>query len=165
MVTTSTLVAHDWYASLMLRSDASLEKDLRETLRESPTNRKLKFLNGSSRQVTGRRARLCSMNMKLLPFFTGFISFLSNGLTKIRRIVHRSLLSIGIRFPVELSAICIRDDSWRYRWLRARFRSISSGETRTLTGMKAEKVKMRFNGYICAVHLWEHYTFESSARI
>lgn len=54
---------------LMLRLDASLAEDL---LRESPASRKLKFLNGSSRRVTGGHVRSRSMNTRLSSF-TDFV--------------------------------------------------------------------------------------------
>jgi len=143
----------------MLRLDTSLTEDL---LRESPASRKLKFLNGSSRQVNGECARSRSMNTR----FSSFIGFVST-------FVPMSIPQRAHRDPVDRPPIpavhwnpfsrgIVRDlYPWRYRRLRACFRPISCRGTGTLARSRVEKVKTRFNGYLCAAHLRGRYKFES----
>lgn len=100
---------YDRWAGLMLRPDASLVEDL---LRESPADRKLKFLNGSSRW----RMRSFTLDEHETPFFHQ-LHFLRLP-TSVPQRIHEDPAdcpSIPAAhwnpFPVISFAICIRDDS------------------------------------------------------
>lgn len=151
---------YDRWVGLMLRPDASLVEDL---LRESPAGRKLKFLNGSS----WWRMRSFTLDEHETPFFHQ-LHFLRLP-TSVPQRTHEDPTecpSIPAAhwnpFPVISFAICIRDDSWRCRRLRTRFRPISFRGIRTLAqGWRRGRWKCDLTD---TTYLQGRYKFESCSH-